>query len=380
MLKLKNKSKLIILFFFVIVLILSSFVLIKRNDIQKLILSRLEENELETIDLTVEVKNTDENKRNCLLTFNSNDNNEKIRSIEYPTQSDETPYVIDCSENGKSKVAIDYIIEKGKEDSKFKITTTNGNIVEKTTKYTITYDSNGGDEINTESIGLKGENTFLDNAYASREGYVFLGWSRDKEATEPEINCLYEQYYTYTLGDENVKLYAVWKESNGLTGKDIIDSVANINKSEKITIYVYTKEYPVNVIYYNGNLNLDGTTTIEGATLENNVYEFGDKETDVATASENAKNMVILKVNGDLTIDEGVTLTACKSDDGYGGPKGLLIYCTGTITNNGTISMTARGAKAEGEDVILWKNSIGSYEYVPAVGATRRSKCLGSSI
>ena len=47
----------------------------------------------------------------------------------------------------------------------------------------------------------------------------------------------------------------------------------------------------------------------------------------------------------------------------------MMIYCTGTLTNNGTVSMTARGAKAEGENVYLWKNSDESYEYVPALGA-----------
>lgn len=80
--------------------------------------------------------------------------------------------------------------------------------------------------------------------------------------------------------------------------------------------------------------------------------------------------MVVLKVNGNITIDEGVTVTACKSDEGYGGPKGFMIYCTGTLTNKGKISMTARGAKAEGQNVFLWENSDGSFEYVPAEGAT----------
>ena len=66
--------------------------------------------------------------------------------------------------------------------------------------------------------------------------------------------------------------------------------------------------------------------------------------------------MVVLKVKGNLTISENVTLTSCKNDKGYGGPKGMLVYCTGTITNNGKISMTARGAIAEGQNVYLWKN------------------------
>ena len=32
----------------------------------------------------------------------------------------------------------------------------------------------------------------------------------------------------------------------------------------------------------------------------------------------------------------------------YGGPKGMFIYCSGKLTNNGRISMTAKGAKAVG--------------------------------
>ena len=100
-------------------------------------------------------------------------------------------------------------------------------------------------------------------------------------------------------------------------------------------------------------------------------------EKDVATSSEYAKNMIVIKVNGDLTIEDGVTLTAYASKNGYGGPKGMTIYCTGTITNNGTIDMTARGAKAEGQNVYLWKNMDNSYEFVPKVGAAGGNSVVG---
>lgn len=152
-------------------------------------------------------------------------------------------------------------------------------------------------------------------------------------------------------------------ENDGLIGK-----VANINKSGIQNIEVNDVTYSTNVIIYNGDLILDGAKTVVGSTLENNIYEFGNKETDVAKGTEYAKNMVILKVNGNLTINEGVTVTSCKSDEGLGGAKGLLIYCEGNLTNNGTISMTARGAKAEGQNVYLWQNEDKSYEYVPAEG------------
>ena len=163
-----------------------------------------------------------------------------------------------------------------------------------------------------------------------------------------------------------------------LKGYGLIQKISQMNTSGNYEVEVNGKKednteevvkYNINLINYNGDLKLDGSQSVSGATLNENVYEFGNKEADVATETENARNMVVLKVNGNLTINEGITLTACKSDNGYGGPKGLLIYSTGTITNKGTISMTARGAKAKGENVFLWENSDGSFEYVPAEGA-----------
>ncbi|MCI8641224.1 MAG: hypothetical protein HFJ59_05080, partial [Clostridia bacterium] len=50
--------------------------------------------------------------------------------------------------------------------------------------------------------------------------------------------------------------------------------------------------------------------------------------------------------------------------------KGMFICVEGQLTNSGEISMTARGAKAKGQDVYLLRNKDNSYEYVPSVGAT----------
>src|SRR5690554_6730407 len=74
------------------------------------------------------------------------------------------------------------------------------------------------------------------------------------------------------------------------------------------------------------------------------------------------ERILVVKYNGDLTIESGVLLTPTTRK------KGMFIYVKGTLTNNGTISMTARGAVAEGQNVYLWKNSDETYEYVPAVG------------
>ena len=121
----------------------------------------------------------------------------------------------------------------------------------------------------------------------------------------------------------------------------------------KVTVNGVT--YPIHLYVYDGDQNWSSNMT------------FGDSN-DIGTSTTNAVNSVAVLVKGDLTIDSGVTVTTARSN--YGGPKGLFLFVTGTLTNNGAITMTQRGAKAVGEDVYLWQNVDETYEYVPAVGAT----------
>ena len=163
--------------------------------------------------------------------------------------------------------------------------------------------------------------------------------------------------------------------SNILTNNDMLSEIAKIQENGPQEIKIVkkdnagqkeTKTYPLDAITHKGDLILDGVTQVEGAALSNKVYSFGDSS-DCGTASTNASRTVVVKVDGNVTIESGVTMTSITSS--YGGPKGMIVYCTGTLTNNGSITMTGRGAKAPGEDVYLFKNANGTYEYVPATGA-----------
>lgn len=192
----------------------------------------------------------------------------------------------------------------------------------------------------------------------------------EKNNMEVEGDTIFVNGWQFQIDRRIPKIISSQKDTQN---KSLIGKITNITTSGYHTIKVTTKTgeetiYNLHVLNYNQDLILDGETQIQGAALNNKTYELGNKETDVATENQNAKNMVALKINGNLTIEEGITLTTCKSDNGYGGPKGMLIYCTGTITNKGTISMTARGAKAEGENIYLWQNEDESFEYIPAVG------------
>jgi len=70
--------------------------------------------------------------------------------------------------------------------------------------------------------------------------------------------------------------------------------------------------------------------------------------------------MLGVRVEGDLTIDAGKTLTATTRK------KGMVILVEGDLNLNGTISMTARGANVAGQHVLLLDDGT-EYE-IPAVG------------
>ena len=146
-----------------------------------------------------------------------------------------------------------------------------------------------------------------------------------------------------------------YDEEHSFVGDSII-SILNSNNIESGLWHfkVNGEVYPVHLYNYNGNQIFN----------ENQI--FGD-ENDIATANDYAKNMVIVKVNGDLTINEGVTVEPYYNV--YGGPKGFTLYVTGKLTNNGTID-NSHGAKAEGQNVYLWKNNSGNYEVVSATGGS----------
>ena len=141
------------------------------------------------------------------------------------------------------------------------------------------------------------------------------------------------------------------------------------------------------IINYARTQTKDGffTQTINGVTYAFEVINFtGDvtysQNTVLGSSSSVNTRMVIAHYHGNLTINSGVKLTAVANSSGYGGPKGLFICVDGTLTNNGEISMTARGASAAGQNVWLYKSGS-AWEYIPAVGGAgaARPNQIGST-
>ena len=167
--------------------------------------------------------------------------------------------------------------------------------------------------------------------------------------------------------------------------KDLLTGIADVNeagfKMIKVNGRTYeedkTKEkeetiiYTVNVIYCDGDLILKNGSftknesgsqvakTVDGLSLSGTTWSVG-KAADVNT------NTVVLKVNGDMTLDSGFSLIPIKS--GTAVPKGLIVYCTGRLTINGNVNMNGVSCTAPGQNVYLWKNNDGSFEYIRNTG------------
>ena len=309
------------------------------------------------------------------------DSYDKVSDNEY--ELEKNGYELTIDENG------DIITEIQKAGIKPKIFNTqitleNGNTIEDNsqvagTKLKITFDTSiEGGEIIEVTPGTLLENNKVEYTTDGNEKIVTF-------TVKGKIN---EQIYSKKAKVSVENKYIISKDS-------LMQAIEGINTSSaNRPIQIEGKDaetivYNTDTIVYDGNLTFDGTEkNINNISLSEKTYSIGNATNDVGTSSDDAKRMVVLKVKGDLTIDSGVTVTACANANGYGGPKGLFIYCTGTLTNNGTIDMTARGAKGAGENVYLYKNSDNTYEYVPAIGAEggesvrstiRNGTCNGNS-
>lgn len=137
------------------------------------------------------------------------------------------------------------------------------------------------------------------------------------------------------------------KELNNVIVKEedsLINIIKNTNLEDGIhEIKIKEETYNIEVYNFYEDVNYDTTPTLGNNTADN--------------------TMLVLKYHKNLTIGESVILTPQVRK------KGMLLCVIGELENNGTISMTARGAIAEGQNIYLWKNADKSYEYVPKIGA-----------
>ncbi len=351
------------IFIIILVAILLFITLISKDKIAKLISSNIEwipqpdiENSIKETQTKInyEVKEVNGEELNILIRI------EDKRGIE-TIQTEDT--ILNC--NGREKISLDRTInENGIYQFKYKISGLEEElctIVRPVPNIVITNPDTYGDKF-TKTIEIQYiNNENLMNCYSLDNGKT---WQEYKEPLEVgiyenrQIIAKYEAKEGHTIQSDKMQYIVIPTESLLYATKNVIEEPGYYR------IAVLEEEYYAHVYVENGD-NI----------LSSNI-EYGD-EKDIATQDTDAKNMIIVKVNGDLTVEQNVTVTS--HGNSYGGPKGMLLYVTGKLTNNGTISMSRRGAKAEGENIYLWKNKVaatnsngtgGEYEYVPSIGST----------
>ncbi len=212
-----------------------------------------------------------------------------------------------------------------------------------------------GQKIVTAQINVN-SNIPLDKIIFENNDGTFTTEEINNTSYSKDINLLLDKKYLITAvaKDGKTKLETFQEFSAGKFDSLLTVADKCIKKDGVYNVSINGETYGIHAYVYEGDTVISSNTSLGDAN-------------DVATSltNYNAKNMVLMKVNGNLTVN--ADLTAFSNT--YGGPKGFFIYCTGTLTNNSTITMSKKGANANGQNVYLWKNANDSYEYVPASGA-----------
>ncbi len=116
-----------------------------------------------------------------------------------------------------------------------------------TTKYTLTYETNGGESIPSEKHS-SGKTVAL-TKIPKRDGYVFEGWHLDDALTED---------VTHVKMDRNITVYASWVEDNGSAGNGYPTPGGLNNKDH----FAYVVGYPDGTVRPGNHISRAEVTTI----------------------------------------------------------------------------------------------------------------------
>lgn len=96
------------------------------------------------------------------------------------------------------------------------------------TKYTVTYNANGGTGAPSKTTGYYGKSTKLSSIKPEKDGYIFVGWATSSSATSAK----YSDGGSITL-TSNVTLYAVWKQNIFIVSYNLLGGEGDVEPQEK---------------------------------------------------------------------------------------------------------------------------------------------------
>lgn len=124
-----------------------------------------------------------------------------------------------------------------------------------TSRYTLTYETNGGSSIDKETYARNTEVKLT--KVPKKEGYIFEGWYLDKELT---------QRVTEVKMTKNITVYAGWVEDNGIAGGGY-DTPEKLNGDDH---FAYIVGYPEGDVRPGNNITRAEVTTIFFRLLKEN--------------------------------------------------------------------------------------------------------------
>ena len=383
----------IIMFIILTIIILTGIILISnRNIINQFTKEQVRAEEIKK-GITYKITYYTEGKLGLLIKVEDSENG--IETIKYKNEDNED---IILSTNGKNEVTFDYpIIKDG--DYNFSYETTTGEIVQKVISINDEFRENIVEFTFQQETEIQ---TVLKLDYSENDLYknvIKKSYKIGKDATtwqEYKNDLRLDEYQLRENNAINSDGTVTISVREDLSDGNVVEYERNITLNTKDIANYREQEIEISgdsilkCIDDNAIETGNYVLNVNGKKYTAEIYNYKQDATYIANSedvyindvkcnglgkSSNDKKMLIIKYNGNLTVNENASVIANTTKETINGAtnlcckKGMFIYCAGTIENKGKITMTARGTvNEEGEDVFLWKNTDGTYEYVPAIG------------
>ena len=165
--------------------------------------------------------------------------------------------------------------------------------------YTVSFDPRGGSGAPEKVTQVLGQSLTLPDTVPVREGYVFLGWTEEQTG-----NFSHYKPGGSLVGDDDLTLYAVWKEEN------VAAQTLNISKLPNRTTFLVgeeldTRGMELSVVYSDGS----GHIVTEGYTLEG----FSSEELGTVTVTVVCEGLsadfdvqIVTYIPGDIDLNKTV--------------------------------------------------------------------------
>lgn len=190
--------------------------------------------------------------------------------------------------------------------------------------------------------------TVLYDYLPSRTGYEFLGWSRDRNATEPEFTQTGNN--TFVIGEDDVTLYAIWEAAPGTATLIIGDGTARAGETVTLGFTLSNMEEIKSILLYDFTYDdskvelVDAAWTLSGGDIID--WNLSSEEAAYAFAENTEANgeiftltFKVLEGTADGEID--ISCSAVIKEKTSGMPESSVAFTV--IPGKITVDNTARG-------------------------------------